>query len=113
MDLVIVLEQLAITDGDMSPAPDLSSYAKMKATWRNPAVAIPALAECQAAQATYDAGQASRDALAALAGGDAGMIRVIEDLLAVLVAKGVLAEADLPADAQSKIQGRRTSRGQL
>lgn len=52
MDLVIVLEQLAITDGDMSPAPDLSSYAKMKATWRNPAIPIPTLAVCQA---EYDA----------------------------------------------------------
>jgi len=41
---------------------------------------------------------------------DLEFIRVIEDLVETLIAKGVLAEADLPAQAQAKSQSRRALR---
>jgi len=41
---------------------------------------------------------------------DLEFIRVIEDLTETLIAKGVIAEADLPAQAQAKIQSRRALR---
>ncbi len=47
-----------------------------------------------------------------LAASDAGMARVLEDLIATLAAKGVISEADLPAAAQSKLQARRDLRKQ-
>ena len=48
-----------------------------------------------------------------LAQSDSGMIRVIEDVLAALIAKGVLALADLPAAARQKIQDRAAARADL
>jgi len=42
---------------------------------------------------------------------DLGMARVVEDLFEALKTKGVLAEADLPAEARDRIAGRRTLRG--
>lgn len=56
--------------------------------------------------------QARREIDAQLAATDAGMARALEDLIAVLAAKGVLAEADLPAAAQQKLQTRRQLRQQ-
>jgi len=55
MDLPIILSRLGVLDGDMLPASDLSDYAAMVASWRNPAVAIPTLAVCEAEQAVYAA----------------------------------------------------------
>lgn len=39
---------------------------------------------------------------AALAASDAAYIRVIDDVIAVLIGKGVISETDLPAAAQEK-----------
>ena len=51
--------------------------------------------------------------LAELSASDAGLIRTIEDLISTLVAKGVIAEADLPAAARTKLARRRQLRQQL
>ncbi len=44
---------------------------------------------------------------------DADFIRVIEDLIDTLIAKGVLRLTDLPQDAQKKLLARKTLRGRL
>ncbi len=44
---------------------------------------------------------------------DAAMARVIEDLVDVLIAKGVITEADLPDPARQKIDARRQLRQRL
>ena len=44
---------------------------------------------------------------------DAGMSRVAEDLIAALIGKGVLAEADLPQSARSKMAKRSELRSKL
>lgn len=54
--------------------------------------------------------QAKTEALTAT---DSGMSRVTEDLIEILVAKGVIAETDLPADAQAKLSDRRAKRAGL
>ena len=41
---------------------------------------------------------------------DLEFIRVMEDLTETLIAKGVLAESDLPATAQTKLNARRALR---
>lgn len=56
------------------------------------------------------AAKAADERAVALAHMDAGMIRVCEDLVAVLVQKGVIALADLPAAAQAKIVARKALR---
>lgn len=50
---------------------------------------------------------------AQLARSDAGMVRVLEDLVATLVAKGTIALADLPAAAKKKLDDRAALRAQL
>lgn len=52
-------------------------------------------------------------AAAALPTTDAGMSRVLEDVLNVLAAKGVMQVADLPAAAQSKLAQRVVLRQQM
>ena len=48
-----------------------------------------------------------------LASTDAGMARVVEDLIAALVGKGVIEETDLPDSAQAKLTERTTLRQQI
>ena len=48
-----------------------------------------------------------------LAASDAGMIRIIEDLTETLIAKGVIAVADLPQFAQDKLNNRKALRVKL
>lgn len=50
---------------------------------------------------------------AAFVASDLAFIRVMEDLVEVLVRKGVLALSDLPAPAQDKLMERRALRGWL
>lgn len=70
------------------------------------------------AAAAYDhaAELAARERLAKiaeLASSDAGMARVVEDLIAALEARGLLAFGDLPPEAQEKIEARRALRAQI
>jgi hypothetical protein len=44
---------------------------------------------------------------------DLGFIRVVEDLVAVLIEKRIIAFTDLPAPAQDKLLGRRSLRSYL
>lgn len=44
---------------------------------------------------------------------DSDMPRVSEDLIELLVSKGVISESELPQTAQDKLTNRRTLRGQL
>ena len=48
-----------------------------------------------------------------LASTDAGMARVIEDLIAALVSKGLIADTDLPDSAQAKLAQRADLRQQI
>jgi hypothetical protein len=52
-------------------------------------------------------------AAAELPATDAGMARVVEDLITVLVSKGVIEEADLPDSAQAKLAERTALRQQI
>lgn len=90
-----------------------STYQDLLDTWDNGDGAIPTEAVCLAEIAIYQVGAVSRQAQADLAAGDAGQIRIIEDLIDTLIAKGVIVAADLPASAQTKINNRKTLRGQL
>jgi len=56
---------------------------------------------------------AKADAIRALAASDAAYIRVIDDLIETLIAKGTIAEADLPAAARDKRAARKALREQL
>lgn len=51
-----------------------------------------------------------RDIDRELAGTDSGMARVVEDLINVLLAKGIMSMTDLPPSAQQKIQVRQRLR---
>jgi hypothetical protein len=53
--------------------------------------------------------EAQRD----LAASDLGAVRVLEDLVELLVAKGIVAKADLPAASQAKLDARKTLRAKL
>jgi hypothetical protein len=44
---------------------------------------------------------------------DAGMVRVLEDLIDVLIQRGVIQFTDLPVPAQTKLLQRRESRAHL
>jgi hypothetical protein len=44
---------------------------------------------------------------------DAGFIRVLEDVIDVLIARGVLRMSDLPVEAQRKINARKSRRTHL
>lgn len=52
-------------------------------------------------------------AKAGLAASDAGMPRVVDDLIAVLIGKGVLTAADLPLWANVKLEARAAMRTEL
>jgi len=54
-----------------------------------------------------------RQALALLAGTDAKMARIAEDAIDALKAKGLIADADLPASAREIIVARKAARSQL
>lgn len=56
---------------------------------------------------------AAEDARKTLAETDQKMVRVIEDLIDVLVVKGVITSKDLPKAAQDRIAARRTARKSL
>lgn len=49
----------------------------------------------------------------ALSETDIGLVRVLEDLIDVLISKGVLQFTELPAAAQAKLLERRTARAGL
>jgi hypothetical protein len=52
-------------------------------------------------------------ALAELAATDLPMIRALEDLIGVLIAKGVIADTDLPSAVNTKLQSRAALRAAL
>lgn len=52
-------------------------------------------------------------ASADLTASDAGTVRVVEDLVEVLIAKGVIAKADLPEAARKKLDDRKALRAAL
>lgn len=68
----------------------------------------PATAEIEAEAARFEAEQARAEEFRRA---DQDYIRVVEDLVDVLVAKGVISLSDLPEAAQEKHQGRKTLRG--
>ncbi|WP_439889338.1 tryptophan synthase subunit beta [Pseudomonas sp. MBLB4123] len=69
-------------------------------------------ANSQEAQAWY-ANQAMESNLLKLQQSDLDMIRVLEDLITVLIRKGVVRITDLPEAAQSKLVGRSKARDAL
>lgn len=69
-------------------------------------------ADTVAIQGAIDAKTAA-DNLAALEATDKHMVRIAEDLLTLLVTKGVIAETELPADAQAKLASRRIARSKV
>ena len=56
---------------------------------------------------------AKEQAKAELAESDSDMARIAEDLIAALIGKGVLAEADIPQSARSKMAKRSELRSKL
>lgn len=78
-----------------------------------PAESCPTYAQVEAAHAdnVTDAPkvQAKRD----LAVADASFIRAIEDLIALLVSKGTITEAELPSAVQTKLSQRRAYRATI
>lgn len=73
----------------------------------------PPWSEIETAWPAVQAKLAAQEVIEALARTDAGLARVIEDLLVALEAKGVLSESELPAGAQAKLSARRALRAQL
>ena len=69
-------------------------------------------ADSQEAQAWY-ANQSVENSLLQLKQSDLDMIRVLEDLIAVLIRKGVVRITDLPEAAQAKLVGRSKARDAL
>jgi hypothetical protein len=69
-------------------------------------------ADSQEAQAWY-ANQTAESSLLQLQQSDLDMIRVLEDLITVLIRKGVVRITDLPEAAQSKLVGRSKARDAL
>lgn len=69
-------------------------------------------ADSQEAQAWF-ANQEVESSLAQLRQSDQDMIRVLEDLITVLIRKGVVRITDLPEAAQSKLVGRSKARDAL
>lgn len=69
-------------------------------------------ADSQEAQAWY-ANQTAESSLLQLKQSDLDMIRVLEDLITVLIRKGVVRITDLPEAAQSKLVGRSKARDAL
>jgi hypothetical protein len=66
-----------------------------------------------AAVAEYAADAPKRAARAALQTSDARMARVAEDIIDLLKAKGLIADADLPVSVTALIAERKTARVQL
>lgn len=64
MDILLCLQALGFVDTGETPAPDLSSYAAMVATWRHPVKDAPTEA---AMLAVWPAVEASNAAIAAIA----------------------------------------------
>ena len=69
-------------------------------------------ADSQEAQAWY-ANQSVESSLLQLKQSDLDMIRVLEDLITVLIRKGVVRITDLPEAAQTKLVGRSKARDAL
>ncbi|NQD94164.1 tryptophan synthase subunit beta [Pseudomonas sp. CrR25] len=69
-------------------------------------------ADSQEAQAWY-ANQTAESSLLQLKQSDLEMIRVLEDLISVLIRKGVVRITDLPEAARSKLVGRSKARDAL
>lgn len=85
--------------------------AKIPAQWRGKGRLVeapPPRAPVQSAMTWQQ-----RKAAKAIADSDAGFVRVLEDLMDALEAKGVVALADLPPAAAQKITQRRTNRAVL
>ena len=108
-DIVRCLQKLGIAD---NVAPDTSSYEAMAATWRG-SVPCPTEAEMETAWVDVQADIAREEAARELSATDVAMARVVEDLLDVLDAKGVITAKDLPQAAQDKIETRKTLRSKL
>ncbi len=70
------------------------------------------LADSQEAEAWY-ANQSAEISLMQLKKSDLDMIRVLEDLITVLIRKGVVRITDLPEAAQGKLVGRSKARDVL
>lgn len=70
----------------------------------------PAWNEIVAAWPAVQAAIGREQAKADLDASDSGMIRAVEDLVDVLVAKGVIALADLPQKVREKLAGRKALR---
>lgn len=70
------------------------------------------LADSEEAEAWY-ANQSVESSLLQLKQSDLNMIRVLEDLITVLIRKGVVRITDLPEAAQSKLVGRSKARDAL
>jgi hypothetical protein len=69
-------------------------------------------ADSQEAQDWF-ANQAVENSLLKLQQSDLDMIRVLEDLISVLIRKGVVRITDLPEEAQAKLVGRSKARDAL
>lgn len=74
---------------------------------------VPTVEDLKAAHDAYIAEAPARQAAKDLAATDAGMGRVLEDLVASLIALNVITEADLPQSARDKINSRKSLRSQL
>ena len=70
------------------------------------------LADSEEAEAWY-ANHIAKSSLLKLEQSDLDMIRVLEDLITVLIRKGVVRITDLPEAAQSKLVGRSKARDAL
>ncbi|KJU84711.1 Tryptophan synthase subunit beta [Candidatus Magnetobacterium bavaricum] len=63
--------------------------------------------------AAKDNARKRKDIIDQLAATDAGMIRIIEDVIDALVAKSIITINDLPEAARTKLSARATLRGEL
>lgn len=71
------------------------------------------IAEREAAIAAEGAARPAREAALALDASDKTMARIAEDVIDALIAKGLVADADLPAAAVAKITERKELRKKL
>ena len=102
--------EIGYYEGDQITPMDLPVPQRLDASydWNGTAWVQNAI---RATQAKNEQLQASIDALGST-GSDASMSRGLEDLIGLLVGKGMIAKSDLPTALLSKINNRRTMRGQ-
>jgi hypothetical protein len=73
----------------------------------------PTAAELRARAAEAEAGKGKADKLSALAATDAGIIRGVDDLWALMISKGVVKAEDRPAPLAEKLDARAELRAQI